>query len=378
MSASDKRILEVRAESALKSPAQALAQALEGVLAKLVGAGGAPAHLTSMAWSGPDPAAIHPSRRVIDQVRRMVLAGFRPKLTIGKSGDDVIRVEARAEVPLAPPPPSPVYRDYGVAELTRQMNPRSQVPDMGALFRQWTADGASARARHRALDISYGAHRDQVFDLYRPDGKSRPPAWVFIHGGYWQASNKDQHAQFCDGMLRAGFAVANLEYGLAPETPLEAIVGHIREAMQFLVREADNLDIDAGNIHVAGHSAGGYLAAMCACDDGMPPIRSAHLLSGIFDLESLVPIPFGPILGLTNNDIARRRSPCNLKPRHNARIAVAVGANESDEFRRQSAEQARLWSAPKSLVVDGMHHFNLIDGLNSGILLDQQIGLTKG
>jgi len=378
MSASDKRIVEVSAESSLASPREALAQALEAVLGKLIAAGAAPPHLTAMTWSGPDPAAIHPSNRAIDQERRMVFAGFRPPLAIRRSQDALIHVEARAAVPLQPPPADPVYRNYGVMELGRQMSPRNQVPDMGALFRQWTADGTRARARHRGLDISYGPQRDQLLDLYRPDGVSRPPVWVFIHGGYWQASNKEQHAQICDGMLKAGFAVANIEYGLAPETPLAAILGQIREALHFLVREADNLDIDAADMHVAGHSAGGYLAAMCACDEGMPPVRSAHLLSGIFDLESLVPIPFGPILGLTDNEIARRLSPCRLKPRHNARIGVAVGGLESDEFKRQSEEQARLWGAPKSLVVDGMHHFNLIDGLNGGVLLDQQIALARG
>lgn len=377
MSDSEPRIVEVEGAAPATSPETGLTQALEAALGALVKAGGGPPHLTAMHWSAPDPAAIHPSRRVIDQQWRMVFAGFRPQPTITRSTDGQIHVRATARIPTSPPPATPVFRDYGVIDLAREMSPRNQVPDMGAMFRMWTRDGTAARAKHTALDLAYGAHPDQRLDLYRPAGAVRPPVFVFIHGGYWQASTKDQHAQFFDGMLKAGFAGANIEYGLAPETPLEAIVGQIREALHFLVREADRLDIDTGNIHVAGHSAGGYLSAMCACDEGMPPIRSAHLLSGIFDLESLRPIPMGPVLGITSREIAERLSPNRRKPRPGTRIAVAVGGGESNEFKRQSAEIAELWNAGPSLVVEGRHHFNLLDDLNGGALLDQQLRLAR-
>lgn len=377
MSASEARVIEVEGAAPGASPETGLTQALEAALAELVKAGGGPPHLTAMHWSGPDPAAIHPSRKIIDHQWRLVFAGFRPSPTISRSSDGQIRVRATARIPTSPPPATPVFRDYGVMDLAREMSPRNQVPDMGAMFRMWTKDGAAAQAKHAGLDIAYGAHPDQRLDLYRPAGTARPPVFVFIHGGYWQASSKEQHAQFFDGMLKAGFAVANIEYGLAPETPLEAIVGQIREALHFLVREADRLDIDPGAIHVAGHSAGGYLSAMCACDEGMPPIRSAHLLSGIFDLEALRPIPMGPVLGLTSSEIAQRLSPNRRKPRPGTRIAVAVGGNESNEFKRQSAEMAELWNAGPSLVVAGRHHFDLLDDLNGGALLDQQLRLAR-
>lgn len=140
------------------------------------------------------------------------------------------------------------------------MSPRNQTPDMLAVFRDWTRDGAAARAGHNALDIAYDTHRDCVLDIYKPPGGvDRPPVFVFIHGGYWQAASKDQHAQVCAGMLANGFAVANIDYPLAPETPLALIVEHVRDALNFLVREQDNLGIDAGNLHVSGHSAGGHL-----------------------------------------------------------------------------------------------------------------------
>ena len=188
-----------------------------------------------------------------------------------------------------------MFAGHTRAQLAAQMSPRNQVPDMGAVFAKWTADGAAARARlGGGLDLAYGPHRDQILDLYRPMGVQRPPVWVFIHGGYWQASTKDQHAQFCTGMVEAGYAVANIDYGLAPETPLARIVEQVRAALWFLVREADNLSIDASRLHVSGHSAGGHLSAFMACDPLAPPLASAHPLSGVFDLESLMHFADGP------------------------------------------------------------------------------------
>jgi arylformamidase len=349
----------------------ALSAALSRAMGALAAQGAAPAHLTGLHWSGSDPAALHPARREVDRAWREICAGFRPPVRVEfASGDEVI-VRAFASVPGTAPSSDPVFRGYGVAELGRQMSPRGQVPDMAAVFAQWTRDGDAARVQHQALDIAYGPHRDEILDLYRPEGVARPPVWVFIHGGYWQASTKDQHAQFCAGMLRAGFAIANIDYPLAPETPLREIMAHVRAALHFIVDEADALGVDASRLHVAGHSAGGHLAAYMAADPLAPPLASAHILSGVIDLEALFPIPMGRVLGLRSIEEARALSPIHMRPRAGTRIAVAVGGAESDEFRRQSLEVAQAWGAPAPLVVAGANHFSLLDSLVDGDLLAQ-------
>jgi arylformamidase len=198
---------------------------------------------------------------------------------------------------------------------------------------------------------------------------------VFIHGGYWQGSCKEQHAQFCTGMMEAGFAVANIDYGLAPETPLARIVEDVRAALCFLAREADNLGVDAGRMHVCGHSAGGHLAAYAACDPHAPPLVSAHPLSGVLDLEPLLHLPMGAILGIGGRADVERLSPVHMKPRPGVRIAVAVGGDESDEFIRQSAALAQAWGLPAPLVAPGANHFTLPEGLAGGPLLDQALAL---
>jgi arylformamidase len=366
MSASDVRRLTIRAKSAAADPADAVREALSAVARELAAAGGSPAHLTAMTWATVDPAAIHPARRTVDLAYREVFAGFRPPIAF-RHGQATIEIEAQAEIPPAGPA-EPVWRGFTRVELAREYSPRSQVPDMSALFQAWTKAGTAFRQRHRALDLRYGPTADETLDLYRPASNPRPPVWVFIHGGYWQAADKIQHAQFAAGMLDAGYAVANLDYGLCPQVPLVQIVEQIRRALRFLASNAADLGIDARSMHVAGHSAGGHLAAMTACDPEGPPVRSALLLSGLFDLAPLALIPMGPILGLTPGNLGAL-SPITFKPQPGVKAFAAVGERESLEFKRQAEDLAAAWGLEKPFIMPGAHHFSLLDGLNTGDLL---------
>lgn len=377
-SGSEARAVEVEASCAGEGVG-ALAGALAAASGKLAAAGAAPPHLSEMIWRAREPAALHPSRRDVDRVRREAFAGFRPALRVERIESGEVQVVLRAHVPAATQDGRPVFQGYTRAELAAQMSPRNQVPDMGAVFTKWTSEGEAARARFSGgLDIAYGAGRDQTLDLYRLPGVQRAPVWVFIHGGYWQASTKDQHAQFCEGMVEAGYAVANIDYGLAPETPLARIVEQVRAALWFLVREQDKLDIDATRLHVCGHSAGGHLAAFMACDPLAPPLASAHPLSGVLYLESLMHLPMGRILGVTGLNDVERMSPDRMRSRAGVRLAFAVGGAESDEFKRQSIALAHEWGAPAALIAPGANHFTLPEGLRGGALLEQAKVLCAG
>ena len=355
----------------------ALQAALANCLGALMQAGAAPAFLSGLIWSGPDPAALHPNRLVVDRIWREVFAGFRPPVQLKYSPSDEVIVEALANVPSAPASLEPVLRGYTAAQIAQQMSPRGQVPDMGAVFAKWSREGVLARAQHSGLDIAYGAHRDECLDLYRPQGVAKPPIWAFLHGGYWQASSKDQHAQFCLGMVQAGFAVANIDYPLAPETSLAQIVTHVRKALHFLVDQAEFLGLDAKRLHVAGHSAGGHLAAYLACDELAPKLNSAHVLSGVVDLEPLLHMPMGRILGLKSLEQARMLSPLFKQPRPGTRIAIALGGAESDEFKRQSQALCEAWQSDPVLIIKGENHFSLLEHLKDGALLDQALHLCQ-
>ncbi|MGX5735040.1 alpha/beta hydrolase [Bosea thiooxidans] len=365
---------EILAQSLESDPVEALRDALSDILAGLIAAGCGPHHLQGMVWETDRPEAFHLSRHTVELAYREVFAGFRPPIELRPKAEPGLTIRARhAE---AQPLPDVAVDGYTLRELGRQYSPRLQA-DMKALFRQWSRDGAAFRSCYAGLDLAYGPGRFETLDLYRPAGSARAPIFVFIHGGYWQASDKLQHAQFAKGLLDAGYAVAMPNYGLAPETPLEASLAQTVAALNFLVKEADSLGLDPEQLHVSGHSAGGHLAAMALGAEDAPPIASALLLSGLYDLKPLGHLPLGRLLGLDDAARATRLSPIARPRPKAARIALAVGDGESDAFKAQSAALAAAWHAPTPLICPG-HHFSMLEGLNRGALLELALKTAEG
>jgi len=114
-------------------------------------------------------------------------------------------------------------------------------------------------------NIVYGTENntDLRLDVYRPRYTARPsPVLMFIHGGGWVWENKEQHNLVILPYLEMGFAVVNVEYRLAQNSPAPAAVEDCRCALHWIIRNADTYHFDKNRIVVAGTSAGGHLSLM--------------------------------------------------------------------------------------------------------------------
>ena len=271
-----------------------------------------------------------------------------------------------------------VYRDYDQSGLDDQYNLRRRVADAA----EHVADREAASARVRGAvacrtDIAYGADPAERLDLFPPPAPSPapaaapPPALIYIHGGYWQVSDKFDTSFVAPAIGAAGIAFISLNYGLAPAVGMDRIVGQIRSAIAWVWRNAADLGIDRDRIAVAGHSAGGHLAAMAAATDWLAvapdlpadPIKAACGISGLYDLEPIRLCYLNEALGL-DADSARRNSPVALAPRISGPILLAVGGDETDEYHRQQTALVGSWrergAEIRELVVLGAHHYSII------------------
>lgn len=101
-------------------------------------------------------------------------------------------------------------------------------------------------------------------DIYRPDDKRVRPVVVWIHGGALILGGR----QGVPGDLRSlcrdeGYALVSIDYRLAPEVKVPAIIEDVRDAFRWLRAEGPRLaHLDPEMIVVAGGSAGGYLTMM--------------------------------------------------------------------------------------------------------------------
>lgn len=101
-------------------------------------------------------------------------------------------------------------------------------------------------------------------DVYRPADDSVRPVILWIHGGALIMGHRGNlNYEQLERYLRAGFVVVSIDYRLAPETKLPAILEDIRDAHKWVREKGPGLfKGDPDRIGVVGHSAGGYLTLM--------------------------------------------------------------------------------------------------------------------
>jgi arylformamidase len=267
--------------------------------------------------------------------------------------------------------------DHDPAWYDAQYNTRAAIPEHPQILRYWAEASEAARARLGGrLNLRYGDGTKETLDLFpaaQQGMHTGAPLLVYIHGGFWRALDKRDHSFVAEPFVAAGVSVILPNYALAPYASIEGIVQQLVRAIAWIWREADTLGVDRQRIAVAGHSAGGHLAAMLlTCrwreiERRMPaqPLRGALALSGLYELEPLRHAPFlAPDLKLTEAS-ALQLSPAWM-PAPAGPLLALVGGDESEEFQRQNALIRERWgeaAVPVCEVVPGRHHMNVLHEL---------------
>jgi acetyl esterase/lipase len=101
-------------------------------------------------------------------------------------------------------------------------------------------------------------------DVYRLPGEARQPAILWIHGGGLIFGDRNGlRPEQVEQYLAAGYTVVSIDYRLAPETKLPAILQDLKDAYDWVRGQGPALfHIDPDRLAVLGHSAGGYLTLM--------------------------------------------------------------------------------------------------------------------
>ncbi|HEV7402154.1 MAG TPA: alpha/beta hydrolase [Chthoniobacteraceae bacterium] len=131
--------------------------------------------------------------------------------------------------------------------------------------------------RDNGLDIKLDA-------FYSPAAQPRP-AVVWIHGGGLINGHREQISSQVRDFARAnGFVLVSLDYRLAPETKLPAILSDLEDAFRWMRSEgAAKFQIDPQRIAVTGGSAGGFMT-LAAGYRVQPPPRVLLAFWGYGDL----------------------------------------------------------------------------------------------
>jgi arylformamidase len=263
--------------------------------------------------------------------------------------------------------------DAAAEWLESQYDMRARIPDRPEIFARWARDSELARERIPAhLDLAYGPDPTERLDVFTTP-RAKAPILVFIHGGYWRSLDKRDHSFIAPAFTQAGAMVVMPNYALCPAVTIEAIARQMVRALVWVHENASRFGGDPQRIVVAGHSAGGHLAAMLLCcrwqevAPDLPPqlVNSALAISGLFDLEPLRRTPFLQAdLRLTRGSVSRL-SPARFE-RPAGRLHAVVGGNESEEFLRQNQLIRAAWGTDVVRIceaIEGAHHLSIVDRL---------------
>lgn len=237
-------------------------------------------------------------------------------------------------------------------DLEAEYNNRARVPENPAIIAGWARDAAAYREIEPPRVVAYGAGERETMDVFEVGGG---PSVLFIHGGYWQALDKSFFSHMARGLNARGISVGVPSYDLCPQVRIGDIVEQMRAAGLALHRHT------GAPVIASGHSAGGHLSACLLATEAHVP--AAYAISGVFELAPLIPTSLNAALRLDAAE-ADALSPLAWPAPEGKVLDAVVGADESGEFLRQSADVARVWGEGGVITryeaIAGANHFTVI------------------
>lgn len=262
---------------------------------------------------------------------------------------------------------------HSPAWFDQQYDNRARVAHSAELLDRWAR--ASKLVREQAichLDLPYGEAAAERLDVF-PTDVPKAPVLVFLHGGYWRASDKSDSSFVASAFTDEGAMVVIPNYSLCPEVGMERIPLQLTQALAWVWRHAADYGGDPNRVILVGHSAGGHLASMLNCCDwkAVAPDLPRHLvkgvlsISGVYDLGAIRQTPHLQADLRLDADTVRRLSPAQF-PAPEAPVYAVVGGDESEEFKRQHRLIRQAWGrrvVPVCEEVPGCNHFDILHEL---------------
>lgn len=115
-------------------------------------------------------------------------------------------------------------------------------------------------------DLAYGEESDeQKLDVFLPGTKGPYPLVVFVHGGGWYfGGRREECISSIFKIVSQGYAVATVDYRLAPENMWPAQIYDVKRALRYLIAHSGELSLDSSKIVLWGNSAGAHLIQIAA------------------------------------------------------------------------------------------------------------------
>lgn len=231
--------------------------------------------------------------------------------------------------------------------------------------------------------------KKHLLDIYLPPVKKLSyPVVIWIHGGAWMSNDKYADMSYMANTIRDlinnGYAIVSIDYRWSTMAPFPAQIQDCNAAIDYIVRNAAQYNIDDSRIALMGFSAGGHLANLVGLS-GDDEVRDFYLngkktkfkvnlvidFYGPCDFMTLKghdnPDPKNPInllLGGTVADkpkLAREASPISWIDRNDPPFLIIQGEKDEsvnpDQAKELSAHLRHYHIPNEVIIVPGAPHY---------------------
>ncbi len=222
-----------------------------------------------------------------------------------------------------------------------------------ATHRLFAADVAEQIEMQTLAYTSVDGH-ELLLDLYRPVKRTKTlPVIVFLHGGGWTRGTRTTGPDFKRFFAQDGFAIASIEYRLAPSITFPANVEDVRTSVRWLRTNAQRFGLDPNRIGLWGTSAGGHLAAVA----GLAPrgMFEGKEHRGVSSEVQCVLDAYGPVaFELMERQVAQERPTLHSVPAALLSSRAPAGGGPAGPIAHDDASspESQLVGAPIQTVPD--------------------------
>ncbi len=273
--------------------------------------------------------------------------------------------------------------------LDRQDDPDQQIPMPFAAAEAYARQvmAWSREPLHEGVvatrNVAYGPHRLHRYDVFGPRNTGAAhdekfakgaPVLVFWHGGGWTNGYRAYNHFMARNVVALGCILVTPSYRLVTEARFPAA---FEDGLAALVHMSQHIAGQGGNprqIFLAGHSAGGHLAALVALRTvdrlaaGVPvdAVQGCLPISGIMDLHHPNPPPgslearvYEMVLQRPEQDVSM--SPVSWTTANRLPFVLTVGEHDSERVRRSNQALQGLLNATVARCalhdMPGQNHF---------------------
>jgi arylformamidase len=229
------------------------------------------------------------------------------------------------------------------------------------------------------LNTPYGETFRQQLDIYGVNLPFDAPIIVYVHGGFWQRSNKHTASYAVKPFVENYAKVIVIDFDLCPNVTLSEVIKQFEKAVERIFSYAG--EHNPKSVSFIGHDSGAHLITYLLSEDMISRLgdkfkllKHVYLISGVFDVTELRNTQIlnrENLLSITDENV-EQLSPVKLDFAHLSKYDIEVdayvGSDESPAILKQSREFVAHLKMQKLHanynLMEGLDHYNIVEKLS--------------